>query len=133
MGFHWSLSDSKSPGLLSIFDLNNAAVWMVSICPLISKSSGPFINALGIVTNAPIMIGITVTFLFLSCFFFFSSLAWSWYLSIFLFLLILLCGLLRLQNSLFGIFFFFFFFFFLLTITSSGRFIIIIITIWPLA
>ena len=44
MVFHWSLSDSKSPRdsrtLLSILaDLNNAVVWMVSTCPLISKSS----------------------------------------------------------------------------------------------
>ena len=41
---HWILSDSKSPQVCRIIlsiqvDLNNAAVWMVSSCPLISKSS----------------------------------------------------------------------------------------------
>ena len=44
---HQSLRDSKfsqvSRTLLSIMaDLNNAVVWMVSTCPLISKSSCPF-------------------------------------------------------------------------------------------
>ena len=44
---HKYLSESKSPQisrtLLSILaDLNNAIVWMVSIRPLISKSSSPF-------------------------------------------------------------------------------------------
>ena len=48
---HWSLSDSKSPQvsrtLLSILAyLNNVALWMVSIRPLISKSSSPFNNSL---------------------------------------------------------------------------------------
>ena len=47
-----SLSDSKSPQvyrtLLNILpDLNNIVVWMVSSCPLISKSSRPFYQAFG--------------------------------------------------------------------------------------
>ena len=69
MVFHWSLSDSKSPQvsktLLSILvDLNNAVDWMVSIRPLISKSSSPCINSMVSVPRAPITIGITVTFMF---------------------------------------------------------------------
>ena len=43
MVFHWSFSDSKSPQVSWILftilaDLNNAVVWMVSTCPIISKS-----------------------------------------------------------------------------------------------
>ena len=65
---HWSLSDSKSPQvsktLFSILaDLNNAVVWTVSSCPLISKFSSPFTNPLGIVPSVRITIGITVTFM----------------------------------------------------------------------
>ena len=49
--FHWSLSDSKSPQvsrtLLSILVvLINVLVWIVSIRPLIAKSSSPFNNSL---------------------------------------------------------------------------------------
>ena len=82
MVFHWSLSDRKSPQvsrtLFSILaDLNNAAVWMVSTRPLISKSSSPCINPLVTLPSAPITIGITVTFTFHSIT---SSLARSWYL-----------------------------------------------------
>ena len=82
---HWSLRDSKSPQvsrtLLSILaDFNNAVVWMVSTCPLISKSSNPFINPLVTVQRAPITIGINVTFMFHS---FFNSLARLRYLSFF--------------------------------------------------
>ena len=85
MFFHWNLSDSKSPQvswtLLGILaDLSNAVIWMVSTCPLISKSSNPFTNPLEIVPNAPITNGITVTFMFHS---FFCSLARSRYLSLF--------------------------------------------------
>ena len=77
MAFHWSLSDCKSPQvsmtLLSILvDLYNAVVWMVSARPLISKSSSPFTNPLGIVPLKRITICITVTFMFHS---FFSTLA----------------------------------------------------------
>ena len=69
MGSHWSLRDSKSPQisrtLLSFLaDLNNAVTWMVSTCPLISKSSSPCINPLITVLRAPITIGIIVTFMF---------------------------------------------------------------------
>ena len=55
MVFHWSLSES----ILAI--LNNVVVWMVSTCPLISKSSSPFNNPLATVPKAPITIGIIVT------------------------------------------------------------------------
>ena len=76
--FHMILSDSKSPQvfrtLLSILaDLNNAVIWMVSPCPLISKSSFPSTNPMVTVPNAPITIGITVIFMLHS--FFSSSLA----------------------------------------------------------
>ena len=68
-GFHWGLSDSKSPQvsrtLLSILAVfSNAVVWMVSTRPPTSKSSRPFNNPLGTVPKAPIMIGIIVTFMF---------------------------------------------------------------------
>ena len=47
MVFHWSLSDSKSPQVSRILrsilaDLNNTVVSIVSIRPLISKTSSPF-------------------------------------------------------------------------------------------
>ena len=85
MVFHWCLSDSKSPQgsmtLLRILtDPTNAVVWMVSICPLIFKSSNPFINPLVTVPRAPIITCITVTFMFHS---FFHSLVRSRYLSFF--------------------------------------------------
>ena len=69
MVFHRSLSDNKSPQvtrtLLSILaDLNNAVVWMVSTCPLISTSSGPYTNHSVTVPRAPITIGRIVTFTF---------------------------------------------------------------------
>ena len=77
MVFHWSLSDSKSPQvfrtLLSILAVhNNVVVWMVSIHPLISKSSSPFNNPLVTVPKAPITICIIAIFMFHS-FFQFSS------------------------------------------------------------
>ena len=66
---HWSLSYRKSPQvfrtLLSILaDLNKAVVWMISTCPLISKSSSPLVT----VPRAPIIIGVTDTFMFHSFF-----------------------------------------------------------------
>ena len=69
MVFHWSLSDSTFPQasrtLLSILaDLGNTVVWMVSICPLTSKSSSPCNNALVTVPRVPITGGIIVTFIF---------------------------------------------------------------------
>ena len=85
MVFHWSLSDSKSPQvfrtLLRILaDLNNAVVWMVSIHPVISKSSSPFNNPLVTVLRVQIKIGIIVTFMF---HIFFNSRARSGYLFLF--------------------------------------------------
>ena len=66
---HKGNGDSKSPQvnrtILSILaDLNNTILWMVSNCPLISKSSSAFINSLVIVPSAPITIGIAVTVTF---------------------------------------------------------------------
>ena len=87
MVFHWSLSDSKSSQvsrtLLSILsDLRKAVVWMVSVCPLISETSSPFTNHLGIVPCAPTPTGITVTFIFHS---FFSSPSRSLFIPLFTF------------------------------------------------
>ena len=87
MVFHWSLSNRKSPQiswtLFSILtDLNNITVWMVSTCPLISKSSSPFNNPSVTVPRASVAIGINVTFMFHS---FFNSLARLRYLSFFSF------------------------------------------------
>ena len=61
MGFHWSLSDSKSPQV-SRTRLSNAAIWIVPTRPQTSKSSRPFNNPLVIVSKAPITIGTIVTF-----------------------------------------------------------------------
>ena len=86
MVFHWSLSDSKSPQVISrsllgiLAVLNIEVVWMVSIRPPTSKSSSPFSNPLVTVPNAPITIGIIVTCMFHS---FFNSLARSRYLFFF--------------------------------------------------
>ena len=83
--FYWSLRDSKSPQVFRILlcilaDRNNAVVWMVSTCPLISKFSSPFTNTWVIVLSVSIPIGITATFMFHS---FLSFLARSRYLSLF--------------------------------------------------
>ena len=84
MVFLWELSDSKSSQvssiLLGILTVLNNAVWMVSIRPLISKSSSPCTNTWVTVPKAPVMIGITVTFMFHN---FFDSLARSRHLSFF--------------------------------------------------
>ena len=126
---HWSLSESKpsqvSRTLLSILsDLNIAAVWMVSTCPLISKSSSPCTNPFEFVPSAPIKIGITVSFMFHSCCFFFNSRARSRYLSFFSFYSVVSrdCKIHNSASTPFFIFIFIYFFkFFLLIITSSGR------------
>ena len=69
----WSMSDNKSSQIfrtpLSILsDINNAVVSIVSTCPLISKSSSPFISPSEIVPSASLITGITVTFIFHYCF-----------------------------------------------------------------
>ena len=89
--FYWSLSENKSPQisgtLLSILaDLCNVAFWMVSSCPLISKSSSPSTNPLRTVPSTPITITPSCSIVF--------KVLWQGlrtYLS-FCFLLILLCG-----------------------------------------
>ena len=79
MVYHWNLSDSKSPKSSEFFfnilaNLNNAVVWMISPCPLISKSSSSCTNPLMNLLSTLITIGITITFPFHSfcfcCFFF---------------------------------------------------------------
>ena len=75
---HWSLSENKYPQvsrtLLSILaDLNNAVVLIVSILPVISKSSSPCTKPLVTVQRAPISNGIIVTFMFHSLFNFLAS------------------------------------------------------------
>ena len=75
MVFHHSLSDSKCPGLFSTV----RPILMVSTS-LLSNSSSPCTNPLGIVCNATITTVTTVTFMFNS---YFSSLARSRYLSFF--------------------------------------------------
>ena len=52
VGFHWNLSDSKTPRVSTTFlsilaDLNNAVVWSFSIFPLISNSSIPILQSIG--------------------------------------------------------------------------------------
>ena len=120
MVFHWSLSDSKSPQisrtrLRILAVLSNAVVWIVSVRPLISKSSWPFNNPLVIVLNTPITIGTIVTFMFHS---FFNSLARSRYLSFFsLSFRFILWSAGTAKSTILQIFFFFFFF---LIIMRSG-------------
>ena len=85
MVFHWNLSDSKSPQVSLTFlnimaDLNKAVVWMVSSCSIISKSSSPFTNPIGVDPSAPTSIGINIIFMIPS---FSSSQAKSRYLSFF--------------------------------------------------
>ena len=63
----WSLSYSRYPQvsrtLLSILsDLNNAEVWIISTCPLISMSSSPCTNPLVTVSRAPIKL-VKLTFM----------------------------------------------------------------------
>ena len=63
------MSDSKSPQISRtlfniLVDLNNAVVWTVSTCPVISKSSSPCTNPLETIPRAPITIDIIITFMF---------------------------------------------------------------------
>ncbi len=78
MVFHWGLWDSESPQIsriqLSILpDINNAVVWKITTCTVISKSSSHFINPFETLTSTWITIGFTVPFVFHSFFFYFSS------------------------------------------------------------
>ena len=80
-GFHWSLSDNKSPRVSRILSiravLHHVVVWKVYTRPPTSMSSSPFSNPL---VTVPITIGIIVICMFHS---FFNSLARPRYLSVF--------------------------------------------------
>ena len=82
MVFPWSLSDSKSPGLFSVFWPFSLMLlfWWSPIVRQLPSPPVPFYNPLVTVPKAPITIGIIVTFMFHS---FFNSLARSRYLSFF--------------------------------------------------
>ena len=101
-------------------DLSNAVVWMVSICPLISKPSSPFTNPVLTVPSAPTAIGITMPFIFHSlfvccCFFFLVFLQVPCTCLSFRLLSIFICGQSGRQSPLLRTFSF------LLTITKSDR------------
>ena len=72
-GFSVEFKDQQVFHVSRILDilalLDNAVVWMVSTCPLISKSTRPFNRYLWIVPSVPITDGITVTFISKSFFF----------------------------------------------------------------
>ena len=73
MVLHLIPSDSKSPQfsrtLLSILvDLNNAVVWMISTCLLISTSSIPFTEPFVTLSSRRITICIIATFMHLLLF-----------------------------------------------------------------
>ena len=90
--FYRSLSESQSPQVsrtlfVILANLNNAVVWVVSTCLVISlvlvlfrDFSSPCVIPLVTVPRAAITIGIIITFMFHS--FFFKSIARSSYLSI---------------------------------------------------
>ena len=126
-GFHWCLSDSKSPQvswtLLSILAvLNNLVVWMVSTCPPTFKTFSLFNNPLSSVPKAPITVSIIITFMFHS---FFNSLARSRYLYFFSLsfsFILWLVGTAKSTILRFSFFLsFFLFFFFLLIILRLGH------------
>ena len=80
---------------------------MISIYPLISKSSSPCTKPLVTILSAPITIGITINFIFYS---FFISLAKYWYLSLFLLSFIFTFWSARMaQSTIQSVFFSFFF------------------------
>ena len=120
---HGSLSESKCPQvsrtLLTILaDFNNVVVWIDSTCPLISQSSSPFTNTLGIFPKAPMTIGITLNFGFYSFFLvLLQSLGTSFFLLSFIFTL----WFARTAKITSRLVLFFLFFFFFLTITRSGH------------
>ena len=126
---NWSLSDSKSPQvsrtLLSVLaDLNNAATWMVSTRPLISKSSSPCTNPLVIIPRAPITIGIIITLMFHSFFQFLHKVQVLLFLFAFFRFYSVISWDSKVQNfssSLFFFLLFFSFFFFFLIIIRSDR------------
>ena len=64
--FEWEQVSGTLQGIIA--DLGNVVIWMVYTFPLISKSSGPFISPLEIVSSVPITSHITVTFMFHSFF-----------------------------------------------------------------
>ena len=71
----WRFLTVVSRTLLSILaHLNNPLVWMASTGLLISRSSSPFTNPLGIVPSAPITTGITVSFMFHRFYYYFTYL-----------------------------------------------------------
>ena len=71
----------KSPGLSILAIFNNAVVWMIFPCSLISKPSSSYNNPLETIIKSPITIGIIITYMF--PIFFFNSQARSRYLSFF--------------------------------------------------
>ena len=89
------MSDSESPQISKILpsiltDLDSVVVWMVSIRPLISKSSSLFYNLSVTVRRAKIIIGINITFMFHGYFELSSKI--QVFIRLFLFISILLCG-----------------------------------------
>ena len=96
-------------------DLNNVVVWVVSACPLISKSSCPFINPFVTVPRTPITIGIIDIFMFHSFFQFPSKVQVLILLFAFFQFYSVVSRDSKVNNSassLFPFFFLFFFFFF---------------------
>ena len=109
------LQDSRT--FLSILaDLRNAFLWMISTCPLISKSSRPLTSPLWIVPSTLITIGITISFILHS---FFNSLARSRYSFLLLPFDFILWSVGMAKSFIRTVFFSIFFFFF--NITWSGR------------
>ena len=63
----WKMSNDKSPQVSSILaDFNNAVVWIVPVCPPISKTSCSHSIPLGTVPSSPITIGNTVTLMLIN-------------------------------------------------------------------